>query len=332
MRFDSAFPWILAASLGLARESQDEDAIAPPMMKGKYAPGAYIAEISDGQLISSLGAQGGVTSVEERIRFDSTVFKGTSFNLGIVQKEDEEEVVRQVGASPEARNIWPVKVVSSPQPNLAWTAQGKPLVEVQRRQVGKDGHSPHIMTQADRFHAEGITEEGCLVEFGANVAGGSYDESQPPNPDGDPFEDCNGHATHVAEIIAALYNPLGFKGAAPGVKIGMFRALAALTLRQWTLPWLPLMKMEVTLSLASRTGKWLEPEAICIAGVAYCGNKVGGTEGLFGVSAPSIGDGVLSLSSFQHTHDPSYDAPSGQASEISNTTRVVPSVLSQAGD
>lgn len=49
------------------------------------------------------------------------------------------------------------------------------------------------------------------------------------------------------------------------------------------------------------------------------GNKVGGTEGLFGVSAPSIGDGVLSLSSFQHTHDPSYDAPSGQASEISNT-------------
>ncbi|CRK36857.1 hypothetical protein BN1708_007203 [Verticillium longisporum] len=150
------------------------------------------------ELISSLGAQGGVTSVEERIRFDSTVFKGTSFNLGIVQKEDEEEV------------------------------------------------------------------------FGANVAGGSYDESQPPNPDGDPFEDCNGHATHVAEIIAALYNPLGFKGAAPGVKIGMFRALAALTLRQWTLPWLPLMKMEVTLSLASRTGKWLEPEAICIAGVAYC--------------------------------------------------------------
>ncbi|KAF3345040.1 hypothetical protein VdG2_06808 [Verticillium dahliae VDG2] len=136
------------------------------------------------ECISSLGAQGGVTSVEERIRFDSTVFKGTSFNLGIVQKEDEEEV--------------------------------------------------------------------------------------PPNPDGDPFEDCNGHATHVAEIIAALYNPLGFKGAAPGVKIGMFRALAALTLRQWTLPWLPLMKMEVTLSLASRTGKWLEPKAICIAGVAHC--------------------------------------------------------------
>ncbi|EGY21479.1 serin endopeptidase [Verticillium dahliae VdLs.17] len=163
MRFDSAFPWLLAASLGLARESQDEDAIAPPMMKGKYAPGAYIAEISDGQCISSLGAQGGVTSVEERIRFDSTVFKGTSFNLGIVQKEDEEEVVRQVGASPEARNIWPVKVISSPQPNLAWTAQGKPLVEVQRRQVGKDGHSPHIMTQVDRFHAEGITEEGFRI-------------------------------------------------------------------------------------------------------------------------------------------------------------------------
>ncbi|KAG7143434.1 Subtilisin E like protein [Verticillium longisporum] len=342
-------------------ESQDEDAIAPPMTKGKYVPGAYIVEISDGQstdeFISRLGAQEGVASIEERIRFDSTVFKGTSFNLGTVQKQDEEEVVRQVEASPEVKNIWPVEVISSPQLNLSWTAQGKPLVEVQRRQVGKDGYSPHIMTQVDRLHAEGITGKGlrigivdtgidythpalggcfgpgCLVEFGADVVGDSYDGSQPPNPDGDPFENCNGHGTHVAGIIAALDNPLGFKGAAPGVKIGMFRAFSCSDTTTMDALMAATSKAYedgsdiITGSIGMASGWSQNPFALLVSRIVEAGvpctfsagNEVGGTEGLFSVSAPSTGDGVISVSSFQNTHDPSYNATSGQASEILNT-------------
>jgi subtilisin family serine protease len=98
------------------------------------------------------------------------------------------------------------------------------------------------MTQVDKLHAKGITGKGikvaiidtgvdyrhpalggcfgpgCLVSYG-------YDWFGLLGEDSDPFDECNGHGTHVAGIIAAQPNPLGFIGAAPGVTLGAYKAL-----------------------------------------------------------------------------------------------------------
>ncbi|KAM0282157.1 hypothetical protein ACHAQH_003197 [Verticillium albo-atrum] len=331
-----------------------------PIVTEQFVPGAYIVELSDGQdtggFISNLGSQEGVASVEERIRLDSKLFRGTSFNLELTQEKDEDEAVRRVQALPEVKNIWPVEFVSTPQLNLSWTAKGKSLAEVRRRQVGADGYSPHVMTQVDRLHAEGITGKGlrigivdtgidythpalggcfgpgCLVEYGADLVGDGYDGTQPPNPDGDPFEECNGHGTHVAGIIAALENPLGFTGASPGVKIGMFRAFGCSGMTTIDALMAATSKAYeegsdiITGSVGSASGWSQNPFALLVSRIVEAGvpctfsagNEVGGTEGLFGISAPSTGDGVISVSSFQNTHNPTYNAATGQASEVLN--------------
>lgn len=103
------------------------------------------------------------------------------------------------------------------------------------------------MTQVDKMHAEGITGkgikiaiidsgvdyrhpalggcfgEGCLVSFGYDLIGDNFDATNIPEPDDDPFAQGNPHGTHVAGIIAAQENPMGFLGAAYGAQIGSYR-------------------------------------------------------------------------------------------------------------
>ncbi|KAG6010944.1 hypothetical protein E4U21_002614 [Claviceps maximensis] len=111
-----------------------------------------------------------------------------------------------------------------------------------------DTFSPHVMTQVDKLRARNITGagvklalvdtgidythpalgkcfgKGCLVGFGTDFVGDAFDGSQHPVPDNDPM-DCNGHGTHVAGVVAAQSNPLGFTGAAPGVTLGAYKVM-----------------------------------------------------------------------------------------------------------
>ncbi|KAH7325631.1 subtilase [Stachybotrys elegans] len=327
----------------------------------QYIPGAYIVEFEDGQdvgaAISSLARRSNVAGLTQRFQFDSTLFKGASFNLELSPGDREGDALQRFGALPEVKNIWPVEVVPTPKLNISWTGEGLATSLLQRRQVGAGGYSPHVMTQVDKLHEEGVTGKnfrigivdtgidythpvlggcfgpGCLVEFGADLVGEGYDGSQPPNPDDDPFENCNGHGTHVAGIIAALENPLGFFGAAPGAKIGMYRAFSCAdgttmdALMAATVKAFEDGSDIITGSVGQSSGWADHPFAhlvsrIVAAGVPCtfaAGNEIGGTEGLFSVSSPSVGDGVLSVSSFENTYMPTYDPNTGKASEVINT-------------
>lgn len=63
----------------------------------------------------------------------------------------------------------------------------------------------------------------CLVVGGYDIVGDNYTGFNTPVPDDDPYDDCGGHGTHVAGIIAAQPNKYGFTGAAPGVKLTAYR-------------------------------------------------------------------------------------------------------------
>lgn len=66
----------------------------------------------------------------------------------------------------------------------------------------------------------------CLVEYGYDVVGNEWNGVDAPNPDGDPFDNCNGHGTHVSGIIAAQPNKMNFTGVAPGAKLGMYKVFS----------------------------------------------------------------------------------------------------------
>ncbi|OTB18600.1 hypothetical protein K445DRAFT_346337 [Daldinia sp. EC12] len=176
------------------------------------------------------------------------LFQGVSFHFGGNTSTVEADTIK-IASKPRVKNVWPVRRIEFPKPDTKLA--GSNVTEFLRRvkrQEGPDGiFTPHLMTQVDKLLAEGYTGkglriglvdtgvdykhpalggcfgEGCLVEYGYDF-NGDNDTSPVPIPDPDPYDGCVGHGTHVAGIIAAQLNEHNFTGAAPGVKLGMYKA------------------------------------------------------------------------------------------------------------
>ncbi len=108
-----------------------------------------------------------------------------------------------------------------------------------KRQIPTPEHisAVHIITQIDKLHTEGFSGKGvrvAVLDTGVNylhpALGGCFGPGclvthgyDLVDNDDDPYSDCNDHGIHVAGIIAAQTNPLGFIGAAPGATLGAYR-------------------------------------------------------------------------------------------------------------
>ncbi|KAF4554958.1 Subtilase-like protein 1 [Elsinoe fawcettii] len=215
-------------------------------------PGAYIVEFHDDtetdSFLTKLGDAG--QAVEPRLNLKYDLFKGVSFKLK--DTEDEETAARKIEALPEVRKIWPVRAYPIPRDEVVWTGNERTAAPAsglyKRQDSGNDTFSPHVMTQVDQLRARGVRGAGikvavidtgidynhpalgggcfgpgCLVSFGTDLVGNNYNGFNTPVPDPDPYDNCEGHGTHVAGIIAAQNNPYGFTGAAPDVTIGAYR-------------------------------------------------------------------------------------------------------------
>ncbi|EXF75055.1 subtilisin Carlsberg [Colletotrichum fioriniae PJ7] len=226
-------------------------------------PGAYIVEFADDNdtpetFFNSLKADG--LDVESRMDLSNRLFKGVSFqvkNAGEVH-HDSALLRRKIESSPRIRSLWPVRTIQLAKPeDHGAPANGAITKANARRQEAafgnstKDTFSPHVMTQVDKLREQGITGKGvriaiidsgvdythpalggcfgpgCLVEAGWDFTGDDFlPNVRPLQPDADPMDNCAGHGTHVAGIIAAQLegNEYGFTGAAPGAKLAAYRA------------------------------------------------------------------------------------------------------------
>ncbi|KAF4119399.1 Serine protease, subtilisin family, partial [Geosmithia morbida] len=208
-----------------------------------HVPGAYIFELDHEQdtsdFYATLGSEG-----TTRLKLDYTLFKGVSVQLDDVDNAEAKASV--MASAPAVKNVWPVELYDRPNPKKSWAGTPSRTPALSKRDNTSDTYSPHVMTQIDKLHGQGITGkgikiavvdtgidythpalggcfgEGCLVSFGTDLVGDAYNGYNEHYPDDDPM-DCDGHGTHVAGIIAAQENSYGFKGAAPDANLGIYK-------------------------------------------------------------------------------------------------------------
>ncbi|GKT44316.1 subtilisin-like protease 3 [Colletotrichum spaethianum] len=145
-----------------------------------------------------------------------------------------------------------------------WTGQpGHDYGDLKKRQLVKEFSSSLVQTQVDKLHRNGITGKGikvavidtgidyllpaldgcfgrgCLISYGADLVGDEFNGGNTLKPSSDTMN-CSSHGTHVAGIIAAQSNPLGFTGTAPVVTLGACKLNGTLCMRvglsQYMLP------------------------------------------------------------------------------------------------
>ncbi|KAH7317017.1 peptidase S8/S53 domain-containing protein [Stachybotrys elegans] len=323
---------------------------APP------APGAYIVEFEEGQDINDFRLQA-EPEYDTRIELNYELFHGVSIQLRGI--DNAEQRAQQLASLPAVKAIWPVRLIDRPDPTWHETGGNKTSFDssayvkrkpsttehVKKRQDNgtTGGYAPHIMTQIDKLHAEGITGagiriavidsgvdynhptlggcfgEGCLVVSGYDLVGNDYNGAPwaLPVPDDDPM-DCYGHGTHVSGIIAAQENDAGIIGAAPGVSLSAYRVFGCVGGSSTDVLIAAFNQAYeegadiISASLGGASGWSDDPLSSAVSRIVdhgvpcivAAGNS--GRYGLWDTGAPANGNGVVSIASFENTDTPIY--------------------------
>lgn len=259
----------------------------------------------------------------EHYAFDS-LFNGFSVTVNRSQ-------LSALARLPGVKAIYPMDKVSIPEPGTSnpdlITALAMTGADIAQNDLGLDGTGIRVAvmdTGVDIDHPDfgGNGSNGSTsfptsrVVAGWDFVGDAFnaDSSSPTfnpitTPDANP-DDCNGHGTHVAGIIGANGT---VKGVAPKVSIGAYRVfgcdgsttvdvmLAAMERAQDD-------GMDVLNMSIGSTYQWPEYPTAKAASrlvkkgmvvVASAGNS--GTTGAYSTGAPSVGENVIAVASFDNT-------------------------------
>lgn len=270
------------------------------------------------------------------------LFTGCSFDLDTTSSADLGPTISSIAEMPSIKHVWSntkraVENLSDQDTFHKRTDSAAGLnhdgrfpMHMQRRQAVNDTWSTHVMTQVDLLRAQGITGKGVKVgivdsgvDFNHPALGGcfgpgcliSYGRDFYENKT-QPYDNCNGHGTHVTGILAAQSNnPYGLTGVAPGVTVGMYRVAGC---AQSVDPDLAIMGINQAyedgsdiISISSGFGaRWSEdPVAVVMERIVekgvICVAAAGNTpnQGLFPITggSPAVGHGVASIASVVNT-------------------------------
>ncbi|KAG5939703.1 hypothetical protein E4U59_002939 [Claviceps monticola] len=283
-------------------------------------PGAYIVELEDGHDHAAvLDHISGEASTRRAL--DSKVFRGLSFQCPDIEAAGKR--AEQIPAMPAMKKMWPVIVISKKTiGNVRVVGMPQDSKAVKRSDsLPKDNFAPHVAVidggiDYTQPALGGCFGQGCLVSFGTDLVGDDFDGYNDPVPDDDPMDNCDGHGTHVACIIAAQQNPLGFTGAAPGVTLRAYRVFGcAEAAANDIIIDAPSKAFGsganiITTSIGMARGWGEEPWAVTASRIVERGVPVtvsagnDGDSGLFLTSAGAEGKGVIAVASFDSTEEP----------------------------
>ena len=99
-----------------------------------------------------------------RRKLEYKLFKGVSIQLSDGSDITAADSIAQIAS---AKNVWPVLSYPLPNSNVSWKGSDKnfaPIMLNKRRSANGNGaFSPHVMTQVDRLHSEGVTGKGIKI-------------------------------------------------------------------------------------------------------------------------------------------------------------------------
>ncbi|ETS76666.1 hypothetical protein PFICI_12053 [Pestalotiopsis fici W106-1] len=321
----------LLASAGAVSAAASRQAI-------KVVPGSYIVEFEDTEDSANFFSH--ASSVSETTKtYDSPLFKGAAIKFNDLSTADSE--AKNLLSLPSVKKVWPNRVYSLPETEVVWTGSPESGALTKRQDDNTtDTFSPHVMTQVDKLRAQGIVGEGIkigvidtgidythpalgggfgpgyLVSYGYDLVGDDYTGYNTPVPDDDPYDGCAGHGSHVAGIIAAQPNELGFTGTAPGVTLGAYRVfgcdgsagndvLIEAYLRAYDEG-----SQIITASIGGSSGWSEDPWAVVVSRIVEqgvpCTVSAGnsGDYGLFYASTAANGKKVTAIASFDNVESP----------------------------
>ncbi|KAH8898390.1 subtilisin-like protein [Thozetella sp. PMI_491] len=333
----------LASGLAAAKSTLSSAEIENPPV----VPGAYVVEYEDNHdpdaFIQQIGADHDA-SLRKNLNFK--LFKGASIQFPVTDKA--EDVAAKIAQMPAVKKMWPVKVYKIPDYTIHWTGNPGDNYEEQdilsqvRRDTGKnDTFSPHVLTQVNMLRDEGITGKGikigiidtgtdyghpalggcfgpgCLVSYGYDLVGDNFTGFNTPVPGPNPLDQCNGHGSHVAGIIAAqANNSFGVIGAASGVTLGSFRVFGCsgeasndVLIAAYNMAYEAGSDI-ITASIGGPSGWSEDPWAVAVSRivdmgvpcVVSAGNE--GSQGIFYSSTAATGKRVTGIASVDNTQAP----------------------------
>ncbi|RIA96019.1 peptidase S8/S53 domain-containing protein [Glomus cerebriforme] len=291
-----------------------------------------------------------------RETFNQKIFNGVSIKL------DNDKDIEKIKGLKCVKNVWPVVQIQRTEfkiednnnnTNSQNLRDSIGLVD-DREQSGSEVKVGILDTGIDYKHpALGgcFKTEGCKVQFGFDFVGDDFNGSNDPKPDDDPLDECVGHGTHAAGIIAGEDSTNNFTGIAPKAKLGAYRIFGC---NGTTTNDIVIKAMEkafedkmniINLSLVSGNNAWFgSPESLVAEKLTQNGIFVvapagtSGDKGIFKVSSPSTAPGVISVASvdtdqinsffIQPSCDPNhkiqYLTQSGDPIQLENSFSIVP--------